>query len=333
MQSGVQFIAAIVLFLIGLRLSAFFSGSETGFYRASFLRLTIDAHAGDRLAKRLLWFAHRPSYFVATTLVGNNVANYITTFAIGLALSAWITEHAAAWEILGTLLFTPLIFIFGELLPKYLYYRAPLMLLRRDGRWFSLFAYLFLPVSLPLVGLTKLLERLLKSPQQPMRLMLGRQRLGQVAGAAHQEGILTGSQGQLINGVLTVAPQSVADSLTPASRVLGVPDTSTAEEVIAFAGQYGVNTIAIRKPNEVHSWYGYVRLIDVVASGKPLAAVVQKMPRLPYTASKLEAFFTFHNEGVTHAAVYRDEELLGVINERGIVEQLFRNQPLFGSGS
>ena len=86
MELTLQFLAALLLFLLGLRLSAFYSGTETGFYRVSYLRLTIDAHAGDRVARRLMWFAHHPSYFVATTLVGNNIANYMTTLAIGLAV-------------------------------------------------------------------------------------------------------------------------------------------------------------------------------------------------------------------------------------------------------
>ena len=40
-------IAAVVLFLVGVFLSAFFSGSETGFYRATRVRLTMDAMSGD----------------------------------------------------------------------------------------------------------------------------------------------------------------------------------------------------------------------------------------------------------------------------------------------
>ena len=51
MQLSVILIGATALFLIGLRLSAFFSGSETGFYRASFLRLSIEANAGDAVAR------------------------------------------------------------------------------------------------------------------------------------------------------------------------------------------------------------------------------------------------------------------------------------------
>ncbi|MEE3220565.1 MAG: CNNM domain-containing protein, partial [Planctomycetota bacterium] len=59
---------AVGLFLSGLLLSAFFSGSETGFYRVPRIRLLIDSLAGDRVSRVLLWLTNYPSLFVATTL-------------------------------------------------------------------------------------------------------------------------------------------------------------------------------------------------------------------------------------------------------------------------
>ena len=47
MTAWLTLAGSLALFILGVRLSAFFSGSETGFYRVSFLRLSIDAHAGD----------------------------------------------------------------------------------------------------------------------------------------------------------------------------------------------------------------------------------------------------------------------------------------------
>jgi len=127
------------LFAIGLRLSALFSGSETGFYRVSFLRLNIDANEGDPIAKRLCWFAQNPSYFVATTLIGNNLANDLTTIAISMGVAEVFQQSGGSVEIVMTILFTPVIFIFGELVPKNLYYRAPSLLLKRYCRWFDFF--------------------------------------------------------------------------------------------------------------------------------------------------------------------------------------------------
>ncbi|MDA1018501.1 MAG: DUF21 domain-containing protein, partial [Planctomycetota bacterium] len=132
-------LSAMAVFGVGLWLSAFFSGSETGFYRASPLRLNIDAHAGDPIAIQLQWFSRNPAHFVATTLVGNNVANYLTTLAIGMVAFAIFPGSGGSTEILVTIALSPVVFIFGELIPKNLYYRAPLTLLRRRTAMFVVF--------------------------------------------------------------------------------------------------------------------------------------------------------------------------------------------------
>ena len=72
--------------LVGMLLSAFFSGSETGFYRATRLRLVLDAMAGDRVARGLLFLTNHPALFVATALVGNTVASYMISLATVIAI-------------------------------------------------------------------------------------------------------------------------------------------------------------------------------------------------------------------------------------------------------
>ena len=94
-------LAAIVLLAFGVFLSAFFSGSETGFYRASRVRILIDALDGDRISKFLLLLVNNPTLFVATTLVGNNVANYMVSMAIVLFTRAVYTGDNSAVELIG----------------------------------------------------------------------------------------------------------------------------------------------------------------------------------------------------------------------------------------
>ena len=73
---------AVGVFLVGLMLSAFFSGSETGLYRVSRTRLVLDGLSGSFAGRGLVWMINHPAIFVATTLVGNNLANYLTSLAI-----------------------------------------------------------------------------------------------------------------------------------------------------------------------------------------------------------------------------------------------------------
>ena len=324
MSSFLQLAFACLLFAVGLRLSAFFSGSETGFYRASFLRISIDAQAGDAIAQRLLWFARNPSAFVATTLVGNNVANYLTTLAMGFATLAVFEENAQWMEILGTLLISPIVFIGGELLPKNLYYRAPLFLLRRDANRLVVFYYLFLVVSFPLIGISKLFEKLGKTQEEQSGLVLGRNRLVQVLSQGHREGILSDVQTRLIRGVMNVAGQSVRSSTTPSDRVLGVDENASRAEILDFARRYGISVVPVRKASDPHGWFGYVRVVDLAASRQPVATLIFNMPQIPANRGKLEALLQLRETDMECGVVVDGETVVGVVSAHGLVEQLFR---------
>lgn len=312
------------LFLIGLRLSAFFSGAETGYYRLSIPRVNIDAQAGDKTAKRILWFVHNPSYFVATTLIGNNVANYITTLAIGWASIAAFTSAADQVEIIATVLMSPVVFLFGELLPKNLYYRAPLSRMRRDIQLFRGFFALFIPLSWPLVALSKVFERMSGSSAKPLDVLIGRNRLLQVVHHGRREGVLTEVQSQLANGILQTASQPVANSMTPVQRVLGISETATREEMLTFARRYGLASIPIHREGQPNEYVAYVRVVDLVLDTRSPVQLFQPLPHVPLRSGKLEALLSLHEAGAAFGALVDNGRIAGLVSERGLVEQLFR---------
>lgn len=330
MPAWLEITAAIVFFLVGLRLSAFFSGSETGFYRLSIPRLNIDARAGDLPAKRLLWFAYHPAYFVATCLIGNNVANYICTAAIGWGILAIFGGTSESLEIAATLMLAPVIFQFGELLPKNVYYLAPLSRLRKEIRWFRYFFRLFFVFSWPLVLITRLFERLSGQTNQPGEIVLGRNRLVQLMQHGHKEGVLTDIQSRLANGLLQFAPQLAMSSMIPSPRVLGVEETATREEVIEFARKFGVAAVAVHRTGDPNHWYGYFLAAELIwhPQRRP---VVRIMPIISYQASKLEALHLLQVEDAWYGALERDGKIVGIVARNGLIEQVYRPEGALSS--
>ncbi len=326
-----QLVAAVLLFALGVRLSAFFSGEETGFYRLSYLKLGLEAQSGDPVAQRLLWFTQHPSHFVATTLVGNNVANFLAPLAIGMGAEALFGRSADWVEIAGTLLMTPVVFIFGELVPKNLYYHAPLRLMRRDVRWFVLCYRLFLVVSLPLVWVARILQRLAPPESRLGEPILGRKRLVQVLSEGHHEGILTEVQTNLAHGLLDLASEAVTDAMTPANRVLGVEADASREEILEFARRYGVTNVAVRQPETPDGWFGYLRVVDVaIRRAVAPARLVRRMPTIERSATKLEALLTLHQAEAMYGVVVENGRTLGTVHQRGLVEQMFRPETPLG---
>ena len=317
-------LAMLVLLGIGVRLSAFFSGAETGFYRLSLPRLGIDARAGDRPAMRLLWFTQHPALFVATCLVGNNIANYLTTGAVSWAVVLMLGHSSEVSEVVATLLFAPFLFLAGEVVPKSLYYQIPYSRLRKDIGPFTWVYRVCVPVTWPLVQITRQLERWTGQGNQPVEIVLGRNRLVQLMHHGKQEGVLTDIQSRLANGLLQLAPQPAVASLMPAARVFGTSETATRDDIMKVARSYGVSVVAIHS-KQSEDWYGYVRVRDVIASpGKPL---IRKMPQISVKASKLEALNLLRLAQAPFGVIIDEGESLGLISRQGLVEQLFRPEP------
>ncbi len=327
MWLAAELMLVLLLLLIGIRLSAFFSGTETGFYRLSLPRLGIDAQAGDRGSQRLLWFARHPSFFVATTLVGNNIANYITTVAISWIVVLVAGRGSESAEVIATLLFSPILFLFGELLPKNVYYRAPMSRMRRQIRWFDLFYKLALPISFPLVLLTRLVERISRQPQQAQEMLPGRGRFMQMIGHGHTEGILTTAQSTMATGILQVAYQGIQQSMTPASRVFGTEDSADREEILSVAKRYGLTSVPLYQGESSKGprWTAYVRVCELVTTSKPPQAVRHPMPQISFRATRLEAIAALHDADALLGCVVDSEgDVLGIVSENGLVDILFR---------
>ena len=310
------------LFVVGVRLSAFFSGSETGFYRVSFLRLSIDAHTGDSVAKRLLWFVQNPEFFVATTLVGNNIANYLTTIAIGLGTEAFIDSPSIVVEVGATLLFAPVIFVFGELMPKNLYFRAPIRLLRNNSRFFKLCYRSFLPASIPLVWIARLLEKLSSATSNRADFLLGRHRLIQVLSKGHEHGILTNQQGILVHGLLHDATRPISEIMIPTETILGEEENASREKLLKYARENHLTHIPLRRHKSSADWFGYVRVLDLELGSRQAESMIRTMPRIPAASTRLMALLAIRDSGESVGVIIEGDDVHGIIMENVLIDHL-----------
>ena len=266
---------ALVLLLVGVFLSAFFSGSETGFYRASRVKVVIAGLDGDRVSQYLIRLINNPTLFVATTLIGTNVANYLTSLAIVL-LALEITDSSAA-EMLAPILMSPLLFVYGELLPKNLFYQAPNFLLRVAAPLFLFFTCLFAPVAALLWGMGRLLERLLGQSPERVRLTLARKELQKVLEDGFQAGILHPTQRHLAQSFFLVASKPVLEICTPVSRIQAIRLDATRKEALKFARKKRVADIPVFHQSH-NNLVGYIRTVDLLVkqSTQPPSELVRE---------------------------------------------------------
>ncbi|MEM9658841.1 MAG: CNNM domain-containing protein [Planctomycetota bacterium] len=256
-------ITATLLFFLGLALSAFFSGSETGFYRMSRLRMVIDAVSGDRVARIILVLANQPALFVATTLVGNNIANYLTSLAVVMGVGELAPGGGPAVNLAAPVLVAPVIFVCGELLPKNLFYGAPNRLMRRCAPAHILCAVLFSPVTALLWLLSLVLRIISKQTPQELQLSVARREVAELMTQGHEAGILLPAQRTLAQNMLALATQPVRRFAVPSGRVVRVTTNMSKSEILRLAQRHRRTLLPIECPQKQRRLVGYVRTLDI----------------------------------------------------------------------
>lgn len=252
---------AFFLLVIGVFLSAFFSGSETGFYRASRVRLVIRNLEGDRISRYLLMLVNNPGLFVATTLIGNNVANYLTSLAIVLITT--LIWHSSLAEMLAPVMIAPMLFVYGELMPKSLFFQAPNALIRLAAPLFLFFTLLFMPASAMLWAMSKLLERLLGQAPERVRLTLARREIHDVIDEGIEAGIISKTQRTLSQNFSLVASTPISEFCTPIGKAYTLPATTNAKALRKLAAKRELPDVAIYRGGKLNL-IGYVRVVEML---------------------------------------------------------------------
>ena len=108
----------LLLFALGLLISSSFGGLETACYTLSRLRLFLRRHQGDTSALLLHNELRNMPRLITTLLIGNNLGNYLCTFALTAVLSTILHLTDTASIAIQALLLTPFLFLVAETIPK-----------------------------------------------------------------------------------------------------------------------------------------------------------------------------------------------------------------------
>ena len=299
-------ILAVMVFCIGLAMSAFFSGAETGFYRAPRIRLVVDAVGGDRKARWLLWASNHPEAFVSTALVGNNIANYLVSAAVVASAAALAPNAGAGGEVMFTLLFTPVVFIFGELLPKRLFLKSPYQLLRRCAGALTVAGVVLAIPTFLLWLVSKGLSRLTGSSIQPLRMAVRRRELSHAFAEGQAVGLLSPAQRALAQATFAVGGKPLREFMTPVARQPRLTSRAAVDDVLRLARRHQIDAWPV-EPSKLDSDvgnYAYVRA-SRLAMEPPTSDTLPTEPLTVFRESTpfLQALTQLESSGQPMAAV------------------------------
>lgn len=146
------------IIITSILFSAFFSGMEIAFISANKLRLELDKKNNIIYSKLISLFTQNPAQFIATLLIGNNVALVIYGIAFAKLLEPSLDDYLPGSLVLlvQTLISTLIILATAEYLPKMFFRLNPNGLLKLFTVPISFFYFLFYPIARLTMGISKI---------------------------------------------------------------------------------------------------------------------------------------------------------------------------------
>lgn len=229
----------LLLMLLLVSLSAFFSATETAFSSLNRTRLKSMAERGDDHAAVTLALSERYDELLSTILVGNNIVN-IGLASLGTVFFVRLLGPGGAG--VSTAVITVVVLIFGEVTPKSLAKECP-----------ERFAMAVTPVIRGLIAVLKpvnwlfsqwkkLLRSIFKFEDEPA--ITPDELLTMVEEVEH-EGGMNAEESELLKSAIEFRDVDVGDILTPRVRVEGISLEATATEAADQFEQCGYSRLPV----------------------------------------------------------------------------------------
>ncbi len=251
--------------LVGLFIlfSFFYSGAETGVYCINRIRLRYKANRGLWAAKTIYRLLEDSQALVCTILVGNNIVNYIATAFFIVALENTFSPHKA--ELLTTLILTPFILVFGELLPKSIFQERANSLLFRLAPILDVSSYIFKPAVVLLAKVNRIPQLFFKDVGRTRNPFFSPQRLGYFLSEGTEEGVVTPYQNLMARNIMNLGQMALKSVMIPLKDVALIPVTISGPCLTNIARSRKFSRFPVYE-NQESNIIGIINLFDFLST-------------------------------------------------------------------
>ena len=230
----------IVILIVLVTLSAYFSATETAFTSLNRIRLKSKADAGNRRAALALRLVDQYDNLLSTILVGNNIVNLSASSLATVFFTEGLRLQNGA--VISTAVITIVVLIFGEVSPKSLAKEYPESFAVFSAPIMRILMVILTPVNFLFSLLKKLLSMVFHKEGDSG---ITEEELVTMVDQAEIEGGLDQHESKLIRSAIEFNDMEVDEILTPRVDIVAVEDTDSMDDIAQAFAESGYSRLPV----------------------------------------------------------------------------------------
>lgn len=320
-----------IIIAVTVLLSAFFSGIEIAFISANRLKIAIDKEQGGISSKILGYFSDKPSWFIGTMLLGNNISLVLYTIYMGYAFNRFFgfpDDHADfKVMMIQTIVSTIILLFLAEFLPKAIFrINANSILSTMAVPLVVVYVILFLPTFVT-IGLAELILRIfIKKTENEDFVRFEKVDLDDfleegLSGATDDED--QDYEVKLFHNALNFNEVIARDCMVPRNEIIAVEINDDIDELQKLFVETNLSKVLVYKES-IDNIIGYVHSFEMFKKPDSVKSALLPVGIIPesMTANKILEDLIKKNRSI---AVVIDEfgGTSGMITMEDIIEEIF----------
>lgn len=314
----------IIILLICIVLSAFFSASETSIFSLRHSEVRLMERNKERNAHLLAKLKGDPHRVLVTILTGNTIVN-IATGSLSAVIAMEASQSLSVGVAMG--ISTVCILIFGEIFPKSLAITHNKRLARIIAPPIYICYLALYPISSLFVWVEKKLKEHLESPEHSM---VSEEEIRIMAEMGLEHGEIDRHERDMIENIFQFDDITVADIMTPKARIDALSGEVPVSQIAYYVSQSGFSRFPVYEGN-ANEYIGYVHTNDVMRvlnsddRDELLMNYVSPLLRVPASMNLRTAFHRMTKERSHIFLVHEtgdEKRVVGLVTMENLLEEI-----------
>ncbi|HUX61754.1 MAG TPA: hemolysin family protein [Ignavibacteriaceae bacterium] len=309
----------VLILLVLILLSAFFSGSEIAYVVSNKLKLEVRARGNKLSAKSALYYIQNPQTFFSTILIGNSIVN----IAFASITTLFLTTIFGLGEVSVLIISSFILLIFGELIPKYFSRELSDRIILMTALPLRVFSFLLSPLTKITSSISLRLTQSEKFKEENINLLFDKEDIESLVKESHEAGVVNKKESDIINKVLSLGDQKVYEAMRPRTEIVGVEIDQNVDEALSIFIESGYSKLPVYEEN-LDNIRGVIFAYDIFKLPNNIKSMTREILFVPDTKKSIDMLNEFLNKHVSIAAVV-DEfgGTAGIVTMEDIIEELF----------